>query len=121
MASRRTIRVSEVLRKELGTLLSRCQDLENRFVTISAIDTSPDLREAFVYVSTLDTDEDKIGEVMAILAKNRKAWQSVIAKRVRTKNTPHLHFRFDPAMERGDRIMAILEEIRQPEPPDQEK
>lgn len=115
MASRRTIRVSEVLRKELGSLITRCQDLENRFVTISAVDTSPDLREAFIYVSLLDTDEERIEEVMDILNKNRKAWQSAIAKRVKTKNTPHLYFRFDPAVERGDRVMAILDEIKQDE------
>jgi len=116
MASRRTIRVSEVLRKELGMLLTRCQDLENRLVTISAIDVSPDLREAFIYISMLDTDEQNVSEVMDILDKHRRDWQKAIARRVRTKNTPSLRFRFDPAMERGDRVMSILEELKQDQP-----
>ncbi|MEM1059157.1 MAG: 30S ribosome-binding factor RbfA [Verrucomicrobiota bacterium] len=116
MPSRRTIRVSEVLRKELGALLTRCQDLENRLVTVSAVDVSPDLREAFVYISLLDTDDESVREVMEILSRHRRDWQAAIGRRVKTKNTPHLNFRFDPAVERGDRVMAILEEIKRDRP-----
>ena len=37
-------------------------------------------------------------------------------KRVVLKYTPQLHFEIDHALERGDRVMRILNEIQLPEP-----
>ena len=110
MPTRRTVRVAEVLRKELAACMSQALDLEGLLITISSIDLPPDMKQAFVYVSTLHPDLEQ-AKALAILNRNRKAWQSSIGRRLGTKFTPQLIFRFDHAVERGDRVMEILNNL----------
>ena len=128
MPTRRTVRVAEVLRKELAACMSQALDLEGLLITISSIDLPPDMKQAFVYVSTLHPDLEQ-GRALEILNRNRKAWQSRIGRNLGTKFTPQLIFRFDHAVERGDRVMEILNnldihadaEVKEPEEPKEEK
>ena len=110
MPTRRTVRVAEVLRKELAACMSQSLDLEGLLITISSIDLPPDMKQAFVYVSTLQPDLEQ-ARALEILNRNRKAWQSSIGRRLGTKFTPQLIFRFDHAVERGDRVMEILSKL----------
>jgi len=87
--------------------MSQSLDLEGLLITISSIDLPPDMKQAFVYVSTLHPDLEQ-ARALEILNRNRKAWQSSIGRRLGTKFTPQLIFRFDHAVERGDRVMEIL-------------
>jgi ribosome-binding factor A len=48
---------------------------------------------------------------LKLLNRNRVAWQGTIGRRLGLKFTPQLIFRFDEAIERGDRIMEILTEL----------
>ena len=128
MPTRRTVRVAEVLRKELAACMSQSLDLEGLLITISSIDLPPDMKQAFVYVSTLHPDLEQ-ARALEILNRNRKAWQSRIGRNLGTKFTPQLIFRFDHAVERGDRVMEILNnldihadaEVKEPEEPKEEK
>ncbi len=110
MPTRRTVRVAEVLRKELAACMSQSLDLEGLLITISSIDLPPDMKQAFVYVSTLHPDLEQ-DRALEILNRNRKAWQSSIGRRLGTKFTPQLIFRFDHAVERGARVMEILSKL----------
>jgi ribosome-binding factor A len=110
MPTRRTVRVAEVLRKELAACMSQSLDLEGLLITISSIDLPPDMKQAFVYVSTLHPGLEQ-DRALEILNRNRKAWQSSIGRRLGTKFTPQLIFRFDHAVERGDRVMEILNNL----------
>ena len=110
MPTRRTVRVAEVLRKELAACMSQALDLEGLLITISSIDLPPDMKQAFVYVSTLHPGLEQ-ARALEILNRNRKAWQSSIGRRLGTKFTPQLIFRFDHAVERGDRVMEILNNL----------
>ena len=110
MPTRRTVRVAEVLRKELAAQMSHSLDLEGLLITISSVELPPDMKQAYIYVSTLNPEVDK--EVaLKLLNRNRKAWQSAIGRRLGTKFTPQLNFRFDTAIERGDRVMEILTKL----------
>ena len=110
MPTRRTVRVAEVLRKELASCMSHSLDLEGLLITISSVELPPDMRQAFIYISTLHPDLEQQA-ALDILNRNRKAWQSSIGRRLGTKFTPQLIFRFDHSVERGDRIMEILSKI----------
>ncbi len=110
MPTRRTVRVAEVLRKELAACMSQSLDLEGLLITISSIDLPPDMKQAFVYISTLKPGLEE-QTALAVLNRNRKAWQSSIGRRLGTKFTPQLIFRFDHAIERGDRVMEILSSL----------
>jgi ribosome-binding factor A len=110
MPTRRTVRVAEVLRKELSAQMSHSLDLEGLLITISSVELPPDMKQAYIYVSTLNPEVDK--EVaLKLLNRNRVAWQGSIGRRLGLKFTPQLIFRFDEAVERGDRIMEILTEL----------
>jgi ribosome-binding factor A len=112
MPTRRTVRVAEVLRKELSACMSQSLDLEGLLITISSVELPPDMRQAYVYVSTLNPDLER-NEALKLLNRNRSAWQSAIGRRLGTKFTPQLNFRFDEAIERGDRVMEILTKLEQ--------
>jgi ribosome-binding factor A len=120
MPTRRTVRVAEVLRKELSACMSQSLDLEGLLITISSVELPPDMRQAYVYVSTLHPDLER-AEALKLLNRNRAVWQSAIGRRLGTKFTPQLHFRFDDAIERGDRVMEILTKLEQQKPSEPEK
>jgi ribosome-binding factor A len=123
MATRRTVRVAEVLRKELAACMSRSLDLEGMLITISSVELPPDMRQAYIYVSTLNPQVDQ-EKALAILVRNRKEWQSFIGRRLGTKFTPQLIFRFDNAIARGDRVMEILTKLelqKEAEPEEEER
>jgi ribosome-binding factor A len=110
MSTRRTVRVAEVLRKELAACMSQSLDLEGLLITISSVELPPDMKQAYVYVSTLQPQLEE-EQALKVLNRNRKSWQSFIGRRLGTKFTPQLIFRFDKAIERGDRVMEILTKL----------
>jgi len=110
MPTRRTVRVAEVLRKELAACLSQSLDLEGLLITISSVELPPDMKQAYIYVSTLHPDLEET-QALQVLNRNRKTWQSSIGRRLGLKFTPQLIFRFDHAIERGDRVMEILTKL----------
>ena len=121
MPTRRTVRVAEVLRKELAACMSQSLDLEGLLITISSVELPPDMRQAYIYVSTLQPDLEE-ARALEVLNRNRRAWQSSIGRRLGLKFTPQLIFRFDRAVERGDRVMEILTKLelqdeKEPKPP----
>lgn len=103
-------RVSEVLKRELGVILVREIDFSPVLVTISSVDMTPDLKQAHVYVSALGTPAQQ-RKVLEKLEHNRAHLQGEIAKRVSLKNTPHLFFKIDEAIERGSRVLNIMNEL----------
>ena len=110
MPTRRTVRVAEVLRKELSACMTQSLDLEGMLITISSVELPPDMKQAYIYVSTLHPELDQ-EKALAVLMRNRKEWQSSIGRQLGLKFTPKLIFRFDNAIERGDRVMEILTKL----------
>jgi ribosome-binding factor A len=117
-------RVNELIKRELGELLTRELSFPAQLVTIQEVDVTPDLKHAHVFVSIIGTDEQQ-RQSMNLLHGARKALQHTLAKRVILKYTPQLHFKLDVAAERGDRVLNLLSELEipedetKPEPPDE--
>lgn len=103
-------RVAELLKRELGILFVREIQFPVPIVTISAVDVTPDLKNAHVHVSAI-ADRYQREEVIEILEERRITLQTALAKRVVLKHTPHLHFRFDDSIERGTRVLGILDKL----------
>ena len=61
----RLLRVNELLKRELSSLIAREITFENALVTINQVDVTPDLKSAHVYVSIL-------GEGRATAMENSK-------------------------------------------------
>jgi ribosome-binding factor A len=111
-------RVREVLKRELGVILLREVDFSPVLVTVNSVDVTPDLKQAHVFISVLGS----VGQQQRALEKLehlRSHLQHEIAKRVTLKHTPHLFFKLDASLERGTRILSIMDELGldQPTPP----
>jgi ribosome-binding factor A len=120
--SRRTERVSALLREEIGKLL-----LENlhdprlgRVVTVTNVNVSPDLRLASVRISALgNADEQR--DVKRALESATGFLRTELAKRLQLKHAPELKIEMDESIEEGDRVLALLDSLKPSEPPiDQE-
>lgn len=99
--------------RELGALLSREMTFDAKLVTISDVSLTPDFKNCHVHVSVIGTDEDKRRAIHALA--DRRAWlQHEMSRRVVLKFTPQLHFHLDDSIERGTRVMAILENLEVP-------
>ncbi len=111
-------RVREILKRELSELISRNLVFPATLVTVHAVDVTPDLRQAHVFVSVIG-DPKQHSSVLSILHKHRVELQRQLARRVVLKFTPQLHFRIDDSIERGTRVIDILEGLDIPvDPPE---
>ena len=102
-------RVNEAVREVLSARIAEgLKDPRIGFVTVTAVDTSPDLRQARVYVSVLG-DEEQRERTLAGLASSHGYLQTRIAAELRLKRTPTLEFVYDESVDRGMRISELLE------------
>ena len=103
------LRVNEIVRRELSTIITRDLTFEDVLVTITDVDVTPDLKNAHVFVSVLGKGSS--APVMEKLDAQRTVLQAELAKKVVLKYTPHLVFHLDHSTERGTRVVQILQEI----------
>jgi ribosome-binding factor A len=102
-------RVNEAVREVLSARLAEgLKDPRIGFVTVTAVDTSPDLRRARVYVSVLG-DAEQRDQTLAGLGSSHGYLQAQIAAELRLKRTPTLEFVYDESVDRGMRISKLLE------------
>jgi ribosome-binding factor A len=103
-------RVCELLKRELGMLILKDLRFDAPLVTINSVDVTPDLRHAHVYVSALGNIQQR-KNALETLETHRPELQQALSKRVILKNTPHLHFQLDESIERGSRIISLMDEL----------
>ena len=112
-------RVNELIKRELGELITRECRFPSQLVTVQEVDITPDLKHAHIFISIIGADEDRHAS-MNVLHTARVQLQAALSKRVVLKFTPQLHFKLDAAAERGDRVLNILSDLGIPEPPSEE-
>ena len=108
----RLLRVNELLKRELSTIITREIVFDNALVTVNHVDATPDLKNAHVYVSVLPVEAGPAA--LSKLEENRAILQMQLSKAVILKYTPHLIFHLDKSIERGSRVIEILQEIETP-------
>lgn len=102
-------RVNEALREVLSARISTgLKDPRIGFVTVTAVETSPDLSHARVYMSVLG-DSDEREASLEGLNHSHGYLQAAVAREVRMKRTPTLEFLHDESIDRGFRISELLE------------
>jgi ribosome-binding factor A len=113
MAGIRIQRVREMLKRTLSEIIRRDYppgDLG--LITVNDIDVAKDLTLATVYVGVVGSEAQQKAALNR-LGNDRKHIQSDMARRIILKNTPVLRFRIDSSVERGNRVIDILEELDQ--------
>ena len=103
-------RVNESVRQVLSEALLELKDPRIGFVTVTGVVTSPDLRHARVFVSVLG-NERKQQKTMAGLEAAHGVLQGRISRELRLKRTPQLEFAYDPSVEHGVRMSALIDEL----------
>ena len=102
-------RVNGVMREVLSSAISaELQDPRIGFVTVTAVDTSPDLRHARVHVSVLGSEQER-EDTLAALRSSHGVLQGAINAELHLKRTPALKFEYDDSIERADRITRMLD------------
>ena len=110
MSGGRMRRVDEAMREVLsGAITSELKDPRVGFVTVTAVETSPDLRHARVFVSVLGTEPVR-RRSMDGLRSAHGYLQRRVADELHLKHTPTLEFAYDDTAERGQRIQQLLAE-----------
>ncbi len=103
-------RVCEVLKRELGIIMVREMRFASPLVTVSDVDITPDLKQAHVFISALGDDTQR-RDALHQLEQNRVVLQHELARRVVLKHTPHLNFKLDESIERGARVINLMDEL----------
>jgi len=117
--SLRLLRVCELIKRELGMIIGREIKFEAPLVSVRAVDITPDLKNAHVFISAIGTKWQK-EEALKELNEKRQHLQHELSRRVILKYTPLLHFQLDESIERGTRVLSLLDEIEPTLPPDEE-
>ena len=109
----RQLRVNELVKRELSSIIAREINFDGALVSINAVDVAPDLKSAQVFVSTLGANNRQ--GVIDKLEAHRAALQAELARHVVLKYTPHLIFHLDESIKRGARVLEILDHIEKPD------
>jgi ribosome-binding factor A len=109
----RQLRLNELVKRELSAIIARELNFEGALVSINDVDVVPDMRNAHVFVSVLGSTQRE--SVLNKLEENRPALQAELSRRVVLKYTPHLVFHLDRSIERGTRVIKIMQQIESPE------
>jgi ribosome-binding factor A len=103
-------RVNESVRQVLSEALLELKDPRIGFVTVTGVETSADLRHATVFVSVLGS-ERKRAQALRGLEAAHGVLQARLGRELRLKRTPQLSFEYDPSVERGVRMSALIDEL----------
>jgi ribosome-binding factor A len=111
----RVQRVQELIRRELGPILDRTFVFPGCIVTIHGVSLTPDLKQCFVYVGILGKKQSPEA-ILKRLNDGHGLIQRELYKRVKLKNSPSLIFKHDDSVERGVRIVNLIETLPEPLP-----
>ncbi len=116
----RTDRVDELLRREMGAILARdVEDPRIGFATIISVETTPDLRHAKVLVSVIGQPDERRTALTA-MGRAMPFVRHELGKRLRIKRIPEFHLELDDTLERGTRVLHLLDELGAGREPDEQ-
>lgn len=110
--TRRTERISSLIRQEISELLrEQVNDPRLRsFISITRVSTSVDLSHTKVFVSIFGEEVSK-DEVLQGLAAASGFLRRQLASRLRLKHMPELSFHLDESIEKGVRVLELIDEL----------
>ncbi len=121
--NRRVSRVAELIRREVSQmLLNGIKDdrVGTGMVSVTDVDVSGDLQHAKIYVSIYGTDEAR-EETMAGLKSATGYVRSELGSRVRLRRTPEVIFLEDRSIERGNKVLSLLNQIKDKQKPESQE
>ena len=108
--SNRTIRVNELLRRELGDILRKRYQADAVAVTVTEVRVAPDLRDARVFIAVVG-DADFIEKKMRWLRRQAPAIREELSKRIVLKYLPKIEYRLDEKTPKATQLLRLLDEL----------
>ena len=110
MAKHRIGRINDEMQKELAVALRDVKDprVSSAFISITAVETTPDLKFAKVFYSVLSGDKKEIAKG---LKSSAGYLRRQLAQNMNLRMTPELTFIEDHSIEHGAHISKLLEGI----------
>jgi ribosome-binding factor A len=106
----RTDRVSAQLRRELGTLVHEAvREYGLPSVSVSDVEVTRDMAHAQVYVTALQAERSS--DAIKGLKELARELRMELARRVKMRHVPELHFHYDDSVDRGERIDQLLRDL----------
>lgn len=103
----RSDRVSAQLRRELGTLVHEAvREGGLPSVSVSDVEITRDLAHAKVFVTALLPEQSK--DAVKGLNAMGKDIRYALARAMKLRHVPELHFHYDDSVDRGERIENLL-------------
>jgi len=106
----RNIRVNELLKREISEIIHTRYQQESVRITITEVDVSPDHRQAKVFFTVMGNKTDARVS-LSWLQKTKKDIRQRMGKRIVLKYLPHLHFQYDPSIDRGNELLRLMDDI----------
>jgi ribosome-binding factor A len=109
--SLRLERVRELLKREVGEVIRRELPVsEAGVIDVNDVEIASNLQNATIYVGVFGGAAQK-KKALELLETNRKRIQGRVAKGIVLKYTPRLRFVLDDSVERGNRVLKILDDL----------
>lgn len=108
--STRTLRVNELIQRELSAILRTDYKDEAMTITVTGVSVSPDLHEGKVFIAVTGEQEEE-SKALRWLKKNTQELRFELGRRIVLKHMPKFTFQVDISTERGNRILSVLDEI----------
>ena len=114
--SNRTVRVNELVQREISDVLRKRYRSEAVAITIAEVRVSPDLRDARVFVSVVGTDEEAETKLRWLRSKSVEI-RAEVGRRIVLKYLPKFQYLLDQSSARGTRILQMLDAVDRPPAP----
>ena len=110
MAKHRIGRINDEMQKEIAMILREVKDprLSSAFISVTAVDATPDLKYAKVFYSSLNGDKKEIAKG---LKSSAGYIRKLIATRMNLRMTPEFTFYEDHSIEHGAHISKLFNSI----------
>lgn len=107
---KRTDRIAGLMQRKLSQLIQ--QEIKDprlpAFVTISSVKVSADLGHAKVYFTVLNNEVELTASILNAAASYLR---TALAKSVKLRTVPQLHFVYDESIEYGKRLSRLIDEV----------
>jgi ribosome-binding factor A len=108
--SNRTLRVNELIQRELSAILRQDYQAEAVTVTVAEVRVAPDLRDARVFVSVVGDEAEQTAKLRWLRSRSRAIRQE-LGRRIVLKFTPRFEYLLDHSAERGTHLLKLIDEV----------
>lgn len=107
-------RLGSLIQREIALIINeQINDLQVGYVNITEVRVTKDHSFATVYYTILSDEPEILEKAEKLLTKHKGAIRMKLADKIRsTRRIPELIFKFDEALAYGNKIEAILDELK---------